>query len=250
MKQSTSWQKSSNWYNKTVGTSGHYYHQHVILPRIIELLRLTPSSRLLDIGCGQGVLARAIPKEVEYTGIDNAPSLIQFAQNQDKNPKHIFLVGNATLPLKTPTQLFSHAAAILCLQNMEYPERAIAEVAKKLEKGGIFVIVLNHPAFRIPRQSGWGIGENKLQYRYENIYMSHLKIPISMHPGEKNSEVTWSFHKPISFFIESLSRNGFSLLTMQEWISDKTSAGKAAGMENKARSEFPLFLTLVAQLLR
>ncbi|HXS14660.1 MAG TPA: class I SAM-dependent methyltransferase [Candidatus Saccharimonadales bacterium] len=246
-KNSTSWETAGKWYNKTVGDRGHYYHQHVVIPGVIRLLGIDPKSSVLDIGCGQGVLARALPKDVFYTGIDLAKNLINFAQQQDKNNQHTYLVADATKRLSLPNKNFTHAAAILCLQNMEFPQNAIQNASEHLGKNGRFVLVLNHPAFRIPRQSGWGTGENKLQYRYENVYLSSQKIPITMHPGEMNSAVTWSFHHPISFYVEALSENGFVIEKMEEWVSDKESVGKAAKMENRSRSEFPLFLTIVAR---
>lgn len=243
----TSWKKSGKWYNKIVGDKGHYYHQQIVLPGVIRLLKLESNSRLLDVGCGQGVLARNIPQNITYVGLDIADSLIQLAKNYDKNPKHTFIAADATAPISFKDKTFTHAAAILSLQNIEQPDRAIKNVSNCLEKNGKFIIVLNHPAYRIPRQSGWGIGENKIQYRYENLYLSRLKIPITMHPGEKHSELTWSFHYPISFYVQSLASNGFVILTMEEWTSNKSSFGIAAKMENRARSEFPLFLTIVAQ---
>jgi ubiquinone/menaquinone biosynthesis C-methylase UbiE len=246
-KHSTSWEAAGKWYNKTVGERGHYYHQHVVIPGVVRLFGIDSQSSVLDIGCGQGVLARSLPREVSYTGVDLAKNLISYAQQQDKNPKHEYIVADATKRISLSTQHFTHAAAILCLQNMEFPQNAIQNASGLLGKNGRFVMVLNHPAFRIPRQSGWGMGENKLQYRYENVYMSSQKIPITMHPGEKSSAVTWSFHHPISFYIESLAKSGFVVETMEEWVSDKESVGKAAKMENRSRLEFPLFLTIVAR---
>lgn len=243
----TSWNNSGKWYNKIVGDKGHYYHQHVVIPGVLQLLELNSSSKLLDIGCGQGVLARSLPKDTEYVGVDIAVNLIDFAKNQDRNPKHIYLVGDATKRLTFPEKNFTHVGALLCLQNMEYPQNTIRNAAEFLKPQGKFVIVLNHPAFRIPRQSGWGVGENKLQYRYVNRYMSYLKIPITMHPGEKKSAVTWSFHHPISFYTQALFENGFVIEKMEEWVSDKESKGAAAKMENRSRSEFPLFLAILAR---
>jgi hypothetical protein len=34
------------------------------------------------------------------------------------------------------------------------------------------------------------------------------------------------------------------MTAMEEWVSDKKSTGKFATVENRARAEFPLFLTL------
>lgn len=243
----TSWNKSGKWYNKIVGDRGHYYHEHIVMPGVLRLLELTKDSKLLDLGCGQGILARSIQSDISYVGVDLAKSLIDTAKGKDKNPAHRYLLADATKRLSLSEKDFTHASAILCLQNMEFPQNAIRNAAEHVKVGGKFVFVINHPAFRIPRQSGWGVGENKMQYRYENRYMSALKIPITMHPGEKNSEVTWSFHQPISFYTKALKDNGFVIETLEEWVSDKESMGKMAKMENRSRAEFPLFLAILAR---
>jgi SAM-dependent methyltransferase len=243
----TSWHKVGKWYNEKVGDRGSYYHEHVVLPGVVRLLKLNQNSSLLDLGCGQGVLARQIPKSVRYTGIDAAASLIAFAKKLDHNPFHQFLIGDVTQPLPL-TDKFTHAAIILALQNIELPELAIKNMAEHLVPGGRLVIVLNHPAFRIPRQSNWGIdAQSKLQYRRENIYMSPLKIPITMHPGS-GSGLTWSFHQPISAYTKMLAENHFVIETMEEWTSDKESTGSAGKMENRSRAEFPLFLSMLCRL--
>ncbi len=243
----TSWQSSSKWYNRLVGDQGHYYHEHIILPNVLKLLNLNLNSKILDIGCGQGILAKKINPQISYVGIDLAKSLIEVAQKSNKNPNHKFLKLDATKPLNGFNSEFTHAVAILSLQNMENLDSVIKNVANVLKEDGKFILVLNHPAFRIPRQSGWGIAENKIQYRYVNNYMSDLKIPIQMHPGEKSSEITWSFHHPISYYFKLLKQYGFLVEDLQEWVSDKKSEeGKVSKMENHARAEIPLFMTLVA----
>lgn len=242
--QNTSWDRSAKWYNKIVGTKGHFFHETIVLPGVFRLLNLQKNSKLLDIGCGQGILAKKIHPSANYTGIDLSKNLITLAAKTDKNPRHSYLVADATKPLPLKTCDFTHASAILSLQNMENADSAIKQVAQRLTNKAKFIIVLNHPCFRIPRQTGWGIGENKTQYRYINRYMSPLKIPITMHPGEQRSEITWTFHQPLSYYTKSLKNNGFLIETIEEWISEKTSQGKAAKMENRARSEIPLFLTI------
>jgi hypothetical protein len=156
------------------------------------------------------------------------------------------MTADVTEPFTAPVT-FTHAAIILALQNIKEPQKAIANAAKHLTANGSLVIVLNHPAFRIPRQSSWGIDEqNKLQYRRINRYMSPLEIPITMHPGDTDSGVTWSYHLPISAYTEMLSREGFFIQRLEEWMSDKKSVGSAGKMENRARDEFPLFLAIKA----
>ncbi len=246
--QATSWQKVAPWYNNLVGVDGHYYHKQVVLPGLLRLLDLKSDCSLLDLGCGQGVVSRVIPEIARYVGVDKAASLIDAAKNNNKNARHTFAVADVTRPLPKIDPGFSHCCVVLALQNMEKPEGVFDNLAQLLQMGGEVVIVLNHPVFRIPRQSGWGIDEKtKQQHRWINRYLSPLRIPITMNPGKKDSQTTWSFHRPLQDYISMLTNAGFIITGLEEWVSDKESEGKAAKMENRARSEFPLFLTLVAK---
>ncbi len=247
-KEVTSWQGASEWYGRLVGKEGSYYHQHIILPGSLKLLDLQEGAALLDLACGQGVLARRIPPDVYYTGIDSAPALISQAKRLDKNRKHVYLVADITQGLPVQRE-FSHATIILALQNVKSPEGVVRNAAKHLADGGKFLIVINHPCFRIPRQSSWGIDEeNKMQFRRIDRYLEPLKIPISTAPsrGEK-AEVVWSYHLPLSDYARMLSQNGFVIERLEEWVSDKRSTGTAAKMEDRARKEFPLFMAILAR---
>lgn len=245
---STSWQNVSPWYNKLVGSEGHYYHEHVVLPGVLRLLDLKPSSTLLDLGCGQGILAKHIPTIARYVGWDSAPALIRAGQASTRTPNYSFAVRDVTKKSEGSKVQFSHAAIILALQNLEFPASALLTASQHLLPDGRLVIVLNHPCFRIPRQSGWGIDEKtKQQYRWINRYKTEMKIPIEMHPGERNSTVTWTFHHSLHDYSAMLAKAGFIISAIEEWTSTKESVGSAARMENRARSEFPLFLTIAAQ---
>lgn len=245
----TSWQKVSKWYGETVGERGHYYHEHVILSRSLKLLELKPDSALLDLACGQGVLARQIPEAVYYVGIDVAPGLIKQAKRLDRNKKHIYRVADVSEDLPIDKRDFTHAAMVLALQNLKNPEGVINNARKHLRQGGKFLIVLNHPCFRIPRQSSWEIDEeDKIQYRRLNRYMTPLEVPIRTTPSRgEHSEVTWSYHRPLSEYSRMLAENGFVIEQIEEWISDKRSVGRAARMENRAREEFPMFMAILAR---
>ncbi len=250
----TSWQKATNWYDALVGTEGHHYHKNVILPNALKLLTLDVHSHLLDLGCGQGVLSRCMPKDAHYTGVDLSSKLIKLAKEQaPKNVKTAFYCHDVTLPLEIAHKgSFTHAAFILSLQNMQDQEKAIQNASAYLKPSGKLLIVLNHPAFRIPRQTSWGFDEQtKIQYRKLNSYLSSQKIPIHMHPGKTPSEknhddVTWSFHYPISAYAAFLKKSGFLIEALDEWCSDKESSGGASKWENRARKEFPLFLAILA----
>ena len=247
MAKETSWENVHEWYDKAVGKDGHYYHQSLILPKLLTFLG--SAKNVLDVGCGQGILARKLPKEVRYTGIDISPSLIAKAKTLTPSRKDQFLVHDAQTPY--PKKDYSHAVAILALQNMADPKAVLRNVHEALEKEGTLLLVLNHPCFRIPRLSGWHIDEKKkLQSRRIDCYMSAMQVPIQTHPshGEQSSE-SLSFHQPLSYYTKCLAETGFSICLIDEWCSDKSSVGAAARMENRARKEFPLFLAIVAKKL-
>lgn len=243
----TSWKHVGNWYDSIVGEEGHFYHKTIIIPKTIEILQLSETSRLLDVGCGQGVLSRHIPTSVTYVGLDIATSLLRAAKQYSKTPHHSFIHADLTKmwPLD-PKKPFTHAACILALQNIEHPQVIFQELSKVLENGGRALFVLNHPCFRIPRQSSWGFNENtKTQVREISAYMSPQKIPIITSPGKDQKTTTWSFHHPLSYYAHLAKEAGFLIEDMEEWCSPKESTGKAAAWENRARKEFPLFMALV-----
>lgn len=250
----TSWHNVGKWYNEAVGETGHYYHQSLILPNVLKLLNFqeNKSASLLDLACGQGVLSRHLPPHVSYVGIDAAAQLIQAAKGYPHPSSHQFFLGDVTqkLPLKHPP--FSHASIILALQNIEEPLAVLKNANQHLQTGAPFVIVINHPCFRIPRQSSWKVDEeHKIQYRRIDRYMSSMKIPIQTHPGKgKQSPQTLSFHHPLSDYSRWLKEAGFGIDLIEEWCSNKVSEGRAAKMENRSREEIPMFLAILATKIR
>jgi ubiquinone/menaquinone biosynthesis C-methylase UbiE len=242
----TSWEPVEQWYKSIVKDEGHYFHQRIILPGILRLAGNIDS--ILDLACGNGVLAAHLPNDVEYVGVDISPSLIKAASHRDKQPNHTYLVGDVTKTLNVKKHDFSLATIILAAQNLQQPALAFQNAFKHLTKGGKLIIVLNHPCFRVPRQSSWGVDETKkIQYRRIDRYYSTLEVPIQAHPGKgEKSPFTWSFHHPLAHFINWLFECGFSTEVMEEWCSDKESIGKNSKMENNSRKEIPLFLAIRA----
>lgn len=242
----TSWEKSADWYDRIIGERGSELYQAVVIPSALKLLAPQRGQRVLDLGCGQGVFSRAMAqKGCEVTGIDAAPTLIQKARTYAAKPPVRYLVRDAA-------QLdglgeFDAASAILCVQNMEHLDQVAASVAKVLKPGARMLWVVNHPAFRIPRQSAWGFDEDrKIQYRRTDAYSSTLSIPIVMHPGKADSESTVSFHRSMQVLTSTGFSAGLTLAGMEEWYSHKESQpGPRARAENRARKEFPLFLALL-----
>jgi ubiquinone/menaquinone biosynthesis C-methylase UbiE len=242
-----SWQGVSKWYNKITKDEGHFYHKNLIIPNLLKLIPINSATKILDLGCGSGILGRSINSNISYLGVDLSKDLILSAQGQDKSKMHKYITGDVS-NLNINEDKFSHAFFVLSFQNMENPEKALTNTYIKLITSGKLILVLNHPAFRIPRQSSWGIDQiNKIEFRKINKYMSTMKIPIAMNPSKKKTELTWSYHYPISTISNMLKSSGFLIEQIEEWNSPKTSVGKNSKMENVSRNEFPLFMCIVCK---
>ena len=246
MQNKTSWNKISRWYGQQVGDKGHYYHEHVIVPGIKKIIDWDSSKSLLDLACGQGILGREWLGD-KYLGIDVAANLITEARLRDKNKNHQYRVGDITKEIKL-TEKFDEAIMVLAFQNLSDPKRAIKNAKENLKNGGKFLLVINHPAFRIPKHGDW-IVKNYRQFRIVDNYMSPLEIPIESRPFDKvDNQTTYSFHYPLSMISQMLFDGGFLIEKIEEWISDKKSEGGMAKIEDKARKEIPLFMAILAMV--
>ena len=248
----THWDAASRWYDAIVGEAGHDYHRSVILPGLMRLMGFDSSEsvsslRLLDAACGQGVLAEHLPSGVDYTGIDASKKLIGEAHK--RHPHKNFQVRDLMEPLRLSSPLFDAATLLLAIQNLPEPDAPLRHIGEVLRPGARLLIAMNHPCFRIPRHSFWRDDPaSGKRLREISSYLTPQEIPIATHPSRgQESPQTWTTHFPLSRYFSALQNAGFSIVTLEEWTSDKKSFGKHAGAENRARREIPLFLALLAE---
>jgi ubiquinone/menaquinone biosynthesis C-methylase UbiE len=244
--KNTSWGEVSDWYDTTVEDSDSY-QQRVLLPNMLRIVAPEEGMRILDVGCGTGVFSRAFAeKGAEVLGIDVGLELLDIADKKSGDLNIKYVLASADNLSKVKGVDFDVATIILAIQNMKNLDAVMKEVSEKLKEGGKLVIVINHPAFRIPQNSDWFYDEkDRIQYRKIARYMSEIEIPILMNPGNKNSKKTYSFHRPLQVYVKSLVKNSLFIVKLEEWISHKESQkGPKKNIEDKARKEIPLFMCI------
>jgi ubiquinone/menaquinone biosynthesis C-methylase UbiE len=274
-----SWSHVASWYDSLVGNKGQYFHQHVIFPKLLEMLELSPKMMVLDLACGQGAFSRELAKRgANVIGVDASASLIVKAQDYSrgmvpkvagvvqsvggpnrkrfhKERKNVallhtespisYLVDDARSLHKLDGKTFDRVVSILAMQNIDPIDPVFSRVSFLLNPKGTFSIVILHPMFRSPRITGWGEDTGrKLQFRRVDRYMSAMKIPIDMHPGKQQRQLTWTYHRPLQTYIESGKKAGLVVTAIEEWVSDKQSEGRNAKQENLARAEIPMFMAI------
>lgn len=246
----TAWSgETARWYDSLAGERGSDYQQQVVFPNTLRLLELKPGQRVLDVACGQGAFARRLASGgARVTGIDASRDLIERARKQ--SPREVtYVVGDATRLSGAVEGPFDAIACIIAIQNIEQVEPVFAGCAALLAPKGRLALVMNHPVFRAPRQSGWGWDEQrKLQYRRVDSYITPNKIPIQVHPGAQPGLVAWSFHRPLQTYVAALAKAGLVVDALEEWPSHRASQpGPRAKAEDRARDEIPLFLAIRAR---
>ncbi|HEY8437734.1 MAG TPA: class I SAM-dependent methyltransferase [Candidatus Limnocylindrales bacterium] len=239
---SSGWDHLAGWYDGWVGPDGSRYHRAQALPLALDLLDLRPGERLLDVGAGQGVLAPHVRRAgALYVGIDASPRMIAFARRHHGRDGE-FIVGDATrldTAVVPRTGPFDAAVFMLSIQDMDPLEPVLESVAAILAPSARIVLVLTHPAFRVPRHSGWVADPGRgIASRRVDAYLRPMAVPLSGRPGTGSAPST-AFHRPLSTYVNLLSAEGFAIEAMVEQ-PDKLRTGPGTN------AEIPLFLGLRA----
>lgn len=267
----TSWGKEANWYDEYLSLDDSYQKQ-VILPNILRICSPVKDKKILDLACGQGYFSEVFLNEgAQITSTDISPELINLAKKRiGNNSKINFVTSSAHKIIESGVKenCYDIAICVLASQNIKEFDIAIKEVFKSLKVGGKFVVILNHPCFRIPQKTDWyfdskgdvsgqdlsnQIIEGRKVGRFGRVvygYMSEESIKIDMHPGEKNKNkksYTYSFHRPIQTYTKWLFNAGFLISRMEEWITHKKSTpGPKEVADKKAKKEIPMFMCIEA----
>lgn len=259
-RRQTHWDPVAKWYNGWVGKRGSLYHRAVAIPSVMELTDVQPGELVLDLGCGQGVLAPHVLKRGgRYQGVDGSRTLVQLARRHHADdPKHKndsrqgnaaqFILGDVR-KLGELSEVKEGSADVavfmLSIQDMDPLGEVLKAAAWALKPDGRIVIFMLHPAFRVPRQSGWGFDPGrKLTYRRVDSYLTPRGVPMKAYAEvtSRSSGTTWSFHRPLSLYVNTLNELGFKLERLDEPPDPNIDENT-----KKETLEIPLFAALRAR---
>ncbi|MEA3018899.1 MAG: hypothetical protein QOI47_423 [Actinomycetota bacterium] len=205
------WETNAGWWQEgfTDGADPEYEEQ--ILPLAAECL--AGAQRVLDVGCGEGQVARLAAKVGAglVVGIDPTWAQVEVAAQRGGGVSYA-RAGAAALPF--PDAAFDAVVACLVFEHIREVDEAIAEVARVLEPGGRFTFFLNHPLLQTPN-SGW-IDDHVLDppEQYWRIG-PYLVEDESLEEVEKDVFIPF-IHRPLSRYVNALIANGLLLTRMEE----------------------------------
>jgi ubiquinone/menaquinone biosynthesis C-methylase UbiE len=100
---------------------------------------LPRARRVLDLGCGTGMLFRLLSERADFViGVDFAPEMLRLAKLR-ANERVALVTADADL-LPFTDESFDAVVSITMLQNVPDPAATIREIARVLRRGGLAII--------------------------------------------------------------------------------------------------------------
>jgi SAM-dependent methyltransferase len=181
------------------------------MPALLELLP-QPTGVTLDVGCGEGRLARELRRlGYQVVGLENSPSLAAAAQDAD--PEFEVIVADAAnMPISSGS--IDLAIVSLALMNMDDMKGAVSEIARVLKDGGILCFSILHPL------NSWG-DAGDVSYFETVAYDERI---------EANGEAMTfhDTHRPLSDYFTALETAGFLVERLHEPRPDDAYAASHA----------------------
>jgi SAM-dependent methyltransferase len=231
------WEAHARWWQSgfTEGADPEYEEQ--ILPLAAEHLAGAP--RVLDVGCGEGQVARLAVERGARVAVGVDPTVAQVAEAARRGGGPSYGRASAS-ELPFPEGSFDAVVACLVFEHIQDVDGAIAEVARVLDHGGRFLFFLNHPLLQTPG-SGW-IDDQVLdppeQYWRIGPYLVEDETIEEVEQGVFIPFI----HRPLSRYLNALTDAGLVLRRIEEPAPPPGFLARAAEYEAAASIPRLLFL--------
>lgn len=159
-----SWHSNAAPWSEAIRTASIASRKLVTNQAIVDAVCSLSPGRVLDVGCGEGWLARALAeRDMRVTGIDAVPALIQQAAAQTASRQAEFLVQDYASVANRQWNggPFDAAVCNFSLLGADSVESLIAALPAYLERPGHLCIQTLHPVAacgELPYEDGWRAG--------------------------------------------------------------------------------------------
>ena len=171
---------------------------------------LAGATRVLDVGCGEGQVARRVARlGARVVGVDPTVAQLEVARTRVGGPHYALAIAEA-MPVRDGS--FDAALSCLVFEHLDPFEPAVAEVARALAPGGRFLLFLNHPLLQAPG-SGWVI-DHILDEQYWRVgpYLPDDHAMEEVAPG-----VDLPFmHRPLFRYVNELAAHSLFIERVEE----------------------------------
>jgi SAM-dependent methyltransferase len=192
-----------------------------------------PGARTLDLGCGEGRLARDLTaRGHRVVALDGSVTLSQAAKDADPT-MHVVTADGARLPFRDAS--FDLVVAFMSLQDMDDLEGAARDIARTLRPEGRLCLAIVHPLNSAGRfeeraaQSPFTIAGSYLDPRFyiDEVERDGLAMSFA------------SIHRPLEQYVAAMSAAGLLVETLREPAMPEEAISSP---ESRRWQRVPLFL--------
>lgn len=206
------WNELAAWWDDSY-EEGDIFHRTFLFPTILTWTAATKDMQILDIGCGNGALARIFAKAgAHVVAADFSDVFIAKAKQRSQGLSIDYRVIDATDMTQISTLInsnkFDRVICSMALHDMSTITPLISSLPKLLKPKGIFIFSVPHPCFN----SGMVIIEqlkermDQEQLILPNRYIKPETFEMNSKPGQPVKQLV--FHRPLSVLFNELFHAG------------------------------------------
>ncbi|MDH6133362.1 ubiquinone/menaquinone biosynthesis C-methylase UbiE [Kitasatospora sp. MAA4] len=235
-----SWDTIADWYADLLqaGSAMHDFNRDVLLQHLPEELG---GHRALDLGCGEGIIARALAaRGASVVGIDPSPRMIEHARAVEASHPGtvIYSVDDGCVLSTVVADSVDWVTAGLSLNNVPDLDAALAAVRRVLVAQGSLVFTIPHPCFEAPYAS-WTQAADGAVRRVVGNYLTEGFWRSDNPDGARRAG---NQHRTVSTYLTALVRHGFVL----EAVTEPVPSAQVAAAQPQ-RAGLPPFLAIRAR---
>jgi SAM-dependent methyltransferase len=230
------WEENAAAWVEWARAPGHdsYWRFHRDL--FLEILP-SPSGRTLDLGCGEGRLARDLAAlGHDVVGIDVVPAMVAAAREAAPEME-LHVADAAALPFEDGS--FGLVVAFMSLQDVDDLHGAIRQAARVLAPGGRFCLAVVHP---FGSAGSFTERAPDAHFVIEGSYLDERTTDLAVERDGRAMRFV-SRHRPLETYVEQLAACGFLLERLREPKLPEAAFRDASGWRWQ---RMPLFLHLRA----
>lgn len=215
------WDQAADAYARRQAAGRDYYRYRLFGPAHLALCGEVRGLTVLDLGCGNGYLARELAaRGARVTGVDISPRQIAHARRYEaESPLGIRyrVLDAARVAREFPAASFHLVTACVSLQDMPDPAAAIRGAFHVLRPGGRFVFSITHPCTDTPYRE-WerdGSGE-KVALKIARYFQRGPFLYRWGRAGGEPGFTTAALHATLSDWFRWVLEAGFLVRAVEE----------------------------------
>lgn len=223
------WNRKARFWDALHGEAGNRFHRRLVEPSILQLLALRNGERILDVGCGNGALARRLARAgAQVTAVDFSDAMIALAEKRampaagsidyrivDATDKDALLA-----LLASEGGRFDVVVCAMTIMDLPQISPLFGAAADLLRREGRFVFATMHPAFNSNNPVFFQEKSDRDGVVTSNAGLkisAYIDLPPLLGSGAPEEPTPhYYYHRPLGALLEEAFAAGFVLDGMLE----------------------------------